>query len=186
MLQPFCNQWSGAQWRMTIMRVKVLSVAFMKIQDFGDLMPFTSSVRFAGGTRWRGWLGHCATSRKITSSIPDCVIGIFHWHYPSGRTMALGGKGGRCGGLTTSPPSCADCPEIWVSHPPGILMACPGLQWDFFNFYLYLYVRIAVISCAGSCRPDRVLDSEYRCTPFLWNVGNHQSARLNIPEVLNM
>jgi len=25
----------------------------------------------------------------------------------------LGGKGGRCGGLTTLPPSCADCQEIW-------------------------------------------------------------------------
>jgi len=23
-------------------------------------------------------------------SIPDGVIGIFHWHNPSGRTMALG------------------------------------------------------------------------------------------------
>jgi len=25
----------------------------------------------------------------------------------------LGGKGGRCVGLTTLPPSCADCLEIW-------------------------------------------------------------------------
>ena len=39
---------------------------------------------------WRSWLRHCATSRKAASSIPDCVIGIFHWHNPSGRTMALG------------------------------------------------------------------------------------------------
>jgi len=50
-----------------------------------------------------------------------------HWHNPSGRTMALGstqlpteistqdncwGKGGRFIGLTTSPTSRADCPEI--------------------------------------------------------------------------
>jgi len=27
---------------------------------------------------------------KVTVSIPDGVIGIFHWHNPSGRTMALG------------------------------------------------------------------------------------------------
>jgi len=33
---------------------------------------------------------HCATSRKVAASIPDGVIGIFHWHDPSGRTMALG------------------------------------------------------------------------------------------------
>jgi hypothetical protein len=33
---------------------------------------------------------HCATSRKVAGSIPDCVTGIFHRHNPSGRTMALG------------------------------------------------------------------------------------------------
>jgi hypothetical protein len=36
------------------------------------------------------WLRHCATNRKVAGSIPDGVIGIFHWHNPSGRTMALG------------------------------------------------------------------------------------------------
>jgi len=45
-----------------------------------------------GGTRWRGWLRHYATSRKFAGSIPDGVIGILHWHNPSGRTMALGSK----------------------------------------------------------------------------------------------
>jgi len=34
-------------------------------------------------------LRHCATNRKGAVSIPDGVIGIFHWHNPSGRTMAL-------------------------------------------------------------------------------------------------
>ena len=37
---------------------------------------------------WRGWLRHCATSRKVAGSIPDGVTGIFH--NTSGRTMALG------------------------------------------------------------------------------------------------
>ena len=32
---------------------------------------------------------HCATSRKVAGSIPDGVIGIFHWHNPSSRTMTL-------------------------------------------------------------------------------------------------
>jgi hypothetical protein len=36
------------------------------------------------GTPWRSWLTHCA------GSIPDGVIGILHWHNPSGRTMAQG------------------------------------------------------------------------------------------------
>jgi len=42
------------------------------------------------GTRWRSWLRHCATSRKVAVSIPDGVTGIFLLHNPSGRTMALG------------------------------------------------------------------------------------------------
>jgi hypothetical protein len=78
-----------------------------------------------------------------SGSIPDGVIGIYHWHNPFGRTMALGstqpltemstrniswgGKRGRCVALTTLPPSCADCLEIWKPQPPGTLWACPGL-----------------------------------------------------------
>jgi hypothetical protein len=30
------------------------------------------------------------TCRKVVGSIPDDVITIFHWHNPSGRTIALG------------------------------------------------------------------------------------------------
>ena len=41
------------------------------------------------GTRWRSWLAHSATSWKFAGSIPDEVIGIFHWRPPSGCTMAL-------------------------------------------------------------------------------------------------
>jgi len=67
-------------------------------------------------TRWHSWLRQCATSRHDSGSIPDSVIRSFHWHNPSGRTMALdstqplteistgstsrGGKGGLCVGLT--------------------------------------------------------------------------------------
>ena len=95
------------------------------------------------GTRSRSWLRHYATIRMVAGSIPDGVIGILHWHNPSGRTVALGlpypnnrnvyqecflgGKGGRCVGLTTLPPLCADCLEIWEPQPAGTLCACPGL-----------------------------------------------------------
>jgi len=36
----------------------------------------------------------------------------------------LADKGGRCIGLTTLPPSCPDCVEIWEPQAPGILCAC--------------------------------------------------------------
>ena len=43
-----------------------------------------------GGTRWRSWLRHRDSNRKVAVSIPDGVTGIYHWFNPSGRTMALG------------------------------------------------------------------------------------------------
>jgi len=42
------------------------------------------------GTAVAQWLRCCATNRKVASSIPDGVIGIFHRHNSSHRTMALG------------------------------------------------------------------------------------------------
>jgi hypothetical protein len=48
------------------------------------------NVFWGGGMRWSSRLRHYATSRKIAHSIPDGVTGIFHWHNPSGRTMAVG------------------------------------------------------------------------------------------------
>ena len=51
------------------------------------------STLFTGhcvGISWRNWLRHCATSQKVVVSIPDGVIGIFHWRNPYGHTMALG------------------------------------------------------------------------------------------------
>ena len=73
----------------------------------------------------------------------DGVDGNFRWHNPSGRTVALGltqpltemstrniswgRKAGRCLRLTTLPPSCADCLEIWEPQPSGNLKACNGI-----------------------------------------------------------
>ena len=96
---------------------------------------------------------HCTTSRTVVGLIPDGVIGIFSLtqsfrpHCGPGVDSAsnrneyqeyfLVGKGGWCVGLTTLPPSCADCLEIWEPQPPGTLTACPVLSWDcFFNILL--------------------------------------------------
>jgi hypothetical protein len=42
-------------------------------------------------------------------------------------------KGGRCVGLTTLPPSCADCLEFWETQPPGSLRVC-HVYTDCFTF----------------------------------------------------
>ena len=110
-------------------------------QSFSNIIAL--SVLTEARCWWRSWLRHCATSRKVAGSIPDGVIGIYHGHNPSDRTMTLGStqpltemstrniswgsKGGWLVGLTTLSPSCADCLQIWEPHPPGTFRACPGL-----------------------------------------------------------
>jgi len=49
----------------------------------------------------------------LGSTQPPTVPGIFP-----------GGKGCRCVGLTTLPPSRADCLEMWEPQPPGTLRDC--------------------------------------------------------------
>jgi hypothetical protein len=42
----------------------------------------------------------------------------------------LGGKSGRCLGLTNLPPSCADCLEVWEPQTPGTsgpVQGCNGI-----------------------------------------------------------
>jgi hypothetical protein len=72
---------------------------------------------------------------------PDGVR-IFHLHNPSGRTMVLGSTQpmtemsipgmfpeGRCVGMTTLPPSCADSLKILEPQPSGTAKACNGIAF---------------------------------------------------------
>jgi hypothetical protein len=89
-----------------------------------------------------------STCQKVAGSIPNSVIGIFHWHNPSSHTMALGStqrltdmstrstswgsKGSQWVGLTTFPPSCNNCLEFLGASTfwnPQVLSR------DYFTFY---------------------------------------------------
>jgi hypothetical protein len=101
------------------------------------------------GTSVAQWLRCCATNRVVAGSIPDGVIGIFHWHNPSNRTMALGstqpltemstrkicwGKCGRCLRLKSLPPLCAvvmKSGNLNFLEPSGPLQACDGTALRF-------------------------------------------------------
>jgi len=58
--------------------------------DYTNEMQQVSQIFHCWGTRWHSWLRHCVTSRKVAGSIQDVVIGIFHQHNPSDRTISLG------------------------------------------------------------------------------------------------
>jgi len=49
----------------------------------------------------------------------------------------MGSKGSQYVGLTTLPPSCAECHDIWEPQPPGTLKPCTG-----FDFLLPLVLNI--------------------------------------------
>ena len=89
------------------------------------------------------------------------VVGIFHGYNPSGRTMALGliqplteistrniswqGKGSRCVGLTTLPPSCDDCLEIWEPQPSATHQGLSTPYMDYFYlFSIYSLILVAM------------------------------------------
>jgi hypothetical protein len=107
------------------------------------------------GTAVAQWLRCCATNRKVAGSIPNIVIGIFHWHrilpialWPWGRLKQKwvpgafpGGKGGRCVRLTTSPPSCAvfmKSGNLNFLEPSVPLRACNGTDLPFYPLYRQL------------------------------------------------
>jgi len=45
--------------------------------DDDDDYEISLNFTIRWGTRWRSWLTHCATSRKVAGSIPGGVTGIF-------------------------------------------------------------------------------------------------------------
>ena len=63
----------------------------------------------------------------------------------SNRNISWGVKGGRCVVLTTSPPSCADCLEIWEPQTPGNLRVPSRPVMGLLYFYLYLYMLMVNI-----------------------------------------
>jgi hypothetical protein len=124
----------------------------------------------AGGTRGgaAGWSTALWTRR---SQVRLGVIRIFHWHNSSGRTVAMGlaqplremsvGEGGRCVALTTLPPSCSYCFEIWKPQPPSLLLLVmakfnvgkitKALGGNFTRFMYYVYMYVCMYACMYVC-----------------------------------
>jgi hypothetical protein len=113
-------------------------------------------------TRWR--------SRNVAGSLPGGGIGIFDWEIFIDRMLSavlwpsapnrneyqeyfLWGKGSRCLGLITLPPSCADCLEIWEPQPSGTLRAWPGLYRDRCTFFMSVtHCRQKLVICCNTTR----------------------------------
>jgi hypothetical protein len=101
---------------------------------------------FLRGTRWCSWLSPCATSRKVADSIPDGTSEIdYGARVDSGsnrneyQRSSLRGKCGRYVGLTTLPPSRANCLKILEA---STAWSPTGLS----RLNLHLYLQSPVLS----------------------------------------
>jgi len=74
----------------------------------------------------------CHRNFSLTSFWPHCGPGV---DSASNRNeyqeYFVGGKGGRCVGLTTLPPSCAEC--LNPLEPLGPVQACNGIDLPFYH-----------------------------------------------------
>ena len=90
---------------------------------------FRRSCRTPGGTRWRTWSRHCATSWKVAGLIfIGLILPAEQWSWVDSvfnrnehQEYFWGGGFDRCVWLATLPPSCAGCLEIREPEPPGTL-----------------------------------------------------------------
>ena len=81
----------------------------------------------------------------------------------------LEGKSGRCEGLTTLPPSCAVCLEIWEPQPSGGLRVSPGRLQGL----LYLYFILFYFAWLWSQKRQKYIGENYyiwwiKCILLIW------------------
>jgi hypothetical protein len=81
---PSCSPWRSlctSQW--------MNHVGSFCWRQLNYCVIFKMHIQFGGPLMVAHLLRYRATNRKVAGSIPDGVIGIFHWHNPSDHTMSL-------------------------------------------------------------------------------------------------
>jgi hypothetical protein len=111
------------------------------------------------GTRWRSWLRHCATSRKVAVSIPGGVIVAFHWHNSVGRTMALG---------STQPLT-----EMSTRNISWGIKAAGAYGWEPYHLHVPIVLKSGSLNLLETSRPVQVCTGTASHTKSLFpNNGN--------------
>jgi len=79
--------------RVTLLKSDFLSYVLLSNKKREEKIILQRNIRkyvVKRGTAVAQWLRCCATNPKVTCSIPDGFIGIFHCYNPSNRAVALG------------------------------------------------------------------------------------------------
>jgi len=73
-----------------------------------------------------------ATFRFVAQHLNHCATAVPNRN--EYQEYVLVGKGRRCVGLTTLPPSCADCLEIWEPRLAATLRVCTGISLPYLTY----------------------------------------------------
>ena len=111
----------------------------------------------------RSWLRHYATSWKVAGSIPDGIIGIFHWHIPSGRTVVLG---------STQPPT-----EMSTRNISWGIKAAGVWSWQPYHHHVPTVLKSVSLNLLEPSGPVQacngikhsLLSSDGECSLVQWN-----------------
>ena len=84
------------------------------------------STVFKSSTQWCSWLRHWVRPPVVPlECFTDVILSATLWPWSQLSSQQkwvpgtlYGDKGGQCIGLTTLPPTCIDCLEIWKPQPP--------------------------------------------------------------------
>jgi hypothetical protein len=117
---------------LLLVTMKVLKI----IMIITVVLTIIVNLNTTWGKRWHSWLRQCTTSQKVAGSIPDGVDSASNRN--EYQEYFLWGKGSWCIGLTTLPPLCAYCHEIWELQPPGTPRACNRPAEGLLHLYLYI------------------------------------------------
>ena len=133
--QSFCP----LQSFVNLLRLRNLQSAGNLVGHSSLLTQCIASNFYVEDKRWRSWLRHCATDRKVAGSIPYDVNGIFHWRNPSSCTMAVRSTqecvpGVMAAGAQVWQPYHLHVPIILKSGSLNVLSkpSCPTTTWETF------------------------------------------------------
>jgi hypothetical protein len=118
-----------------LLNILVSMKVFRIIMIITTVSTIIVNLILLGGTWWHSWLRHCTTSQKVSGSIPDGVDTASNRN--EYQEYFLWRKGSWCIGLTTLPPPCAYCHEIWEPQPPGTLRVCNMPAEGLLHLHLY-------------------------------------------------
>ena len=76
--------WGDTTWRKWYKLLRTFNS-----EEFMVVWKYKVNLTIILVMRWCSWLGHCTTNRQVVGLISGGVIGLFHWHKPSNRTMTL-------------------------------------------------------------------------------------------------